>query len=231
MRSGSQLVQELCLSGGIWGSLFDITKFPWEAISAASTIAIAFIGFEISGRVSLNEAKRSQYTLLVEYRKELMSFSEQFSALIAQAISLVDCDLGDNLKSDKASEISSKLSSLVDIGRFIFPNDVNPPNDFGREKGPAFAGARRPALDAVMAAFFVVESIRVPTESRLKLLEANRNFLRTDQPPSVMYDRKSAKSVLLEARRAYMNVVVPDTFPREWDAMFKDLLGPVRVSK
>ena len=63
------------------------------------------------------------------------------------------------------------------------------------------------------------------------MLEANRNSLRTDQPPSVMYDRKSAKSVLLEARRAYMNVVVPDTFPREWDAMFKDLLGPVRVSK
>lgn len=124
--------------------------------------------------------------------------------------------------------MSNKLSSLVDTGRFLFPNHIPDDNPEGMHKGPAFAGRRRPPLDAILAGHYAVEAMKQEGDATKVYLSKAMNELRkTGQPLSTPIRESDPVYLLIQSRRSYLNSVVPDTFPREWSKMFTVILGPV----
>jgi hypothetical protein len=204
---------------------FDLLKIDWSAISALSTIFVAFLGYIINANLKRQQQQQEEFALLSGYRREVISFSERFFDLIARAVALHDASLPKDKKHDECLSIAAELSSLVDEGRFIFPNDSAPPNDFGVEKGPAFEGARRPVLDVMMAAYFATLSIGEEGDKNLRaaLNELQRNRF----PISDNHNPRCAKSILVESRRMYLNAIFPATFPKQWHERYQKMLGRV----
>lgn len=202
--------------------LFNLSVIDWGAISALSTIGIALLGFLISRGLKAQEKQREDYTLLIEYRREVVSFSSRFFSLTADAISFHDSDKEDLAES---ARIAAQLSAMLDEGRFLFPNYVT--DEFGKEKGPAFEGKRRPALDAIMAAQCATLALNKGSKSADYIESAAAEIEKTGQPKSLEYDPKSIRSILVESRRAYLNSIFHSTFPREWHMRFQKLLGTV----
>jgi hypothetical protein len=206
----------------------NLDTIDWSAISAISTIVIAVLGYAISRNLKDQEKQRERYTVLAEYRKEVIAFSARFFDIVADLIAIHDTDVGQVSNASEASRLAAKLSSLVDEGRFLFPNDTDPPNNYGSEKGPGYEGARRPALDSIMAAHFSAVALADQKKlSKMKSL-ANGELQKTGLPLSDTYDPASVRSILVESRRCFINAVIPSTFPREWQRLFHNLLGPVQ---
>ncbi|MGJ8594548.1 hypothetical protein [Sulfitobacter sp.] len=198
----------------------------WEAISAISTIAIAFFGYLINVRLNTASKKSERYSLLVGYRSEIFGFASEFFDVTAEAIS--ECDKEPEKRSvQKIYEISARLSAHVDKGRFLFPNYISTVK-IGEEKGPAFEGLRREPLDAILSTYFAVESLKIGCDSKKLLCNAHRVLVRAQQPVSPQFDPNSATSIIIEARRSFLNSVVPNTFPREWRLQFSELFGNQR---
>ncbi len=210
--------------------MFDFTlrTFTWEAISALSGIAIAVIGYMIGRGLRKRELRAQKYALIGEYRREIMAFSKEFFEQVAEALSLRDTDPRDERAARRLAAISTRLSGLADTGRFLFPNDISGPNDYGHEKGPAFAGRRRPPLDAILAAHLAVEALRRDGDKVGEFLDlAMAQLKRTGKPLKAPVRAEDPFYLLIQSRRCYLNAVVPDTFPRAWMSMFTTLLGPV----
>lgn len=203
----------------------------WEGLGALSTISIAALGFLINGRLKRIDAQQKRYALLVEFRQELIAYSTRFFDLSAEGIALANSVNAGDRRDHDVARVSAQLSALVDQGRFIFPNYVKETSGYGSHKGPAFAGIRREPLDAIMAAHYALEALRRNARKAEYLQDANDELAGTDLPLSRHYNPDSIRSTLMEARRCYLNAVVPDTFPREWQGMFENLFGKVSQRK
>lgn len=210
------------------GISIQLTTFDWGAVSAISTIAIAILGFLINQKLKQRKDRAERFGLLVEYRREIIQFSNEFLDVCADALS--ECLAADEKCADfeRCRAVSSRLSSLADKGRFLFPN-YRDESGFGSEKGPAFEGIRREPLDAILAAYYAIESVRAPEKSISYLRNSYRELVKTGQPLSKQFSYNSAASFIIEAKRAYLNSVVPETFPNEWLEEFSELLGPMRL--
>ncbi len=207
-----------------------LNSIGWDAISAISTVLIATIGFAINNRLKKQENLSKRYALLGEYRREIMSFSKEFFEVVSAAIALRRQASDANPPVDELDRISARISSLVDTGRFLYPNDVTNAGAYGEKKGPAFAGFRRPPLDAILAAHFAVEAMRrAGGGADSYLQDSMRHLRRTRQPLTEPVRGADPVYLLIQSRRCYLNSVVPDTFPREWRSMFSNLLGPVKA--
>lgn len=202
---------------------FNLSIVDWGAISALSTIGIAFLGFLISRGLKAQENQREDYTLLIEYRREVVSFSSRFFSLTADAIALHDSGKVD---AAEMARVAANLSAMLDEGRFLFPNYVE--TKYGAHKGPAFEGLRRPVLDAIMAAHCATLALKDDQKSNQYLAKANNELDRAGQPKSEEYDPSSIRSILVKSRRTYLNSIFFSTFPREWQARFQKLLGTVK---
>ena len=208
----------------------NLNTIDWSAISAISTIVIAVLGYAISINIKEQEKQRERYTILAEYRKEVIAFSSRFFDIVANLISICDLNEGQDGGKNDACRLAAKLSSLVDEGRFLFPNDTDSPNNYGSEKGSGYEGARRPALDAIMAAHFSAVALSDNKIVGNMTSLANRELRKTRLPLSEVYDANSVRSILVESRRCFVNAVFPSTFPWEWQKLFHNLLGPVQKS-
>jgi hypothetical protein len=208
----------------------DLVTIDWAAISAISTIVIAALGYAISKNIKDQERQRERYTVLAEYRKEVIAFSARFFEIVAELIAIYDLGHKHEKNFSDACRLAARLSSLVDEGRFLFPNDTDHPNNYGSEKGPGYEGARRPALDAIMAAHFAAVALSDSEKMSQMTSLADREIRKTNLPRSDIYDPSSVRSILVESRRCFVNAVFPSTFPREWQSLFHDLLGPVKKS-
>jgi hypothetical protein len=109
----------------------DLDTIDWSAVSAISTIVIAAFGYAISRNLKEQEKQREKYTVMAEYRRELISFSARLFEIIANLIAIHDEKDRQKSSESDASHLAAKLSSLVDEGRFLFPNDTDPPNNYG----------------------------------------------------------------------------------------------------
>ncbi len=201
----------------------------WDAIAAVSGVLIATFGFAINKRLRRQEELTKRYALLGEYRQEIMGFSKEFFETVSEALALRARTDDPSPPTAELDRISTRLSSLVDTGRFLFPNHIPRGSAYGAKKGPAFAGFRRPPLDAILAAHFAVEAMRRSGDGAKRYLEDSiRHLKRTRQPLTEPVRDSDPVYLLIQSRRCYLNAVVPDTFPQEWLSMFSDLLGPVK---
>lgn len=207
---------------------FALNKIGWEAVSAVSGVFIAIIGFMISRNLRNQEQRARKYALLAEYRKEIIAFSKEYFETVSEALSVRNRFAETQDARAELDRLSNKLSSLVDTGRFLFPNHVPGEGAEGLHKGPAFAGRRRPPLDAILAAHYAVEAMKREGNAFGDYLNKSLTELRkTGQPLSTPVRETDPVYLLIQSRRCYLNAVVPDTFPREWTKMFTVILGPV----
>jgi len=82
--------------------------------------------------------------------------------------------LGDEYNGQKTS-VMSRLSSLIDTGRWYFPNIQD--EVYGRHKEPAYRGFRQPVLDYVVDAYIALESTEDRDVIVAKLLTCQRLFV------------------------------------------------------
>lgn len=197
----------------------------WAAVTAVSTISIAVLGFVINAGLRANAEKSESYRLLVEYRQEIIGFSSEFFDIVARA-NVEALKKPEDRDQTELQRIAADLSKQVDKGRFIFPN-YQTESGYGKEKGPGFEGRRREPLDAIMAAYCAVQAM-IDAESNRFIRLSHRNLIRADQPFSDKFNPVDCQSLIIEARRSYVNSVVPTTFPREWHMLFEDLFGAVK---
>tara|TARA_B100002003_G_scaffold153247_1_gene142051 strand:- start:2809 stop:3459 length:651 start_codon:yes stop_codon:yes gene_type:complete len=209
---------------------FNITlgEFGWDAVAAVSSVFIAMLGIAITVELKRRDKAAERYFILNDYRKEIIAYSAEFFEAVANALALsVDAAAG---KTDhlQLKVVSMQLSALADTGRFLYPNDIEGENSYGHEKGPAFAGRRRPPLDAILAAHFAVEAMRNAGEQReMYASMAIRELEKTRLPLELPVEQSSPEYLLIQSRRCYVNAVVPTTFPRERLEMFSSLLRPL----
>lgn len=204
----------------------NLGTLDWNAVVAISTIAIAVIGFLINRKLNKGQEQAERYALLVQFRREMIDYASEFFSASADAIALADLAETHGVDQEKCNIVSAELSALIDKGRFLFPNYKDGAG-FGKEKGPAFEGFRREPLDAILAAFFAVESIRRPDQKQSYMRKSLREIIRANQPISREFRAENARSLIIEARRSFLNSVVPKTYPELWLQQFSDLLGPM----
>lgn len=207
----------------------DLGTISWDAIAAISALLIAVMSFLINRRLRRQQEIAKRYALLGEYRQEIIPFSKELFEAIAKGISLNRRSNDTDISERELDDLATKLSSLADTGRFLFPNYISGSDPVGREKGPAFAGIRRPPIDAILAAHYAVRAIAKSGEDRKRFIDFSVQELRkTGQPLAEPTKFSNPEYLLVQSRRCYLNAVLPDTFPREWKSMFSDLLGPIQ---
>ena len=197
--------------------------FDWNAVTAISTVIIAVVGLIINRRLRLDQEKSERYALLVEFRQEILKYSSEFFRVTAKAIAESEKD-EKNRDVTELLHAAASLSALLDEGRFLFPN-YQTNHGIGKKKGPAFEGLRREPLDAILAAYLAMQSVCSKEDAQELRDRAYRELLRANQPFSYEFDPENATSLIIEARRSYLNSVVPLTRPREWLKQFNQLYG------
>lgn len=156
----------------------------WQAVTGMSGLLIALSGLILSQILRKQQRMAQKYSLLNEYRNEVISFSRIFFEIVSDAIALRIRADAPNMETEEIDKIASRLSSLVDTGRFLFPNDISHANAFGFEKGPAYAGRRRPPLDAIPAACYAVQAMKSSNKKymRVSLLELQKGLIYIRDP-------------------------------------------------
>ena len=114
------------------------------------TNALALLSLIVSGILSFfyfRDRKHAKFTIENEYVTQLLAWYSEVIEVLIQLKCTVDAP------SDMTRSTSlSKLSSLIEKGRFFFPN-IDKGNDFGKDKPPAYRGYRNLALDFLVASY------------------------------------------------------------------------------
>ena len=139
-----------------------LAGFDWQAIS---TFALAIAAAGIAHFLRRGERRTRALDAFDKYRRELMDFMENVIGVMGQAEVLIMTDPTRSLDPGVAGqrfferriELMSELSSLVDRGRFFFPNHEIA--GIGENKGDANQGLRDPVLNRVLAAHQVVKAV------------------------------------------------------------------------
>jgi len=138
------------------------------------TNLIAFVSLTVSGLLSFfyfRDRKHIKFQLGNDYSKQIMEwYSETIEVLILLKFKTKKDD-----DEKSFTELLSKLSALIERGRFFFPN-VDKEDGFGEEKPIAYKGYRNLTLDFLVAAFNLYNN---PTSRKNNLDQAeqlNRHF-------------------------------------------------------
>ena len=134
----------------------------WQALG---TVAAAIAGALIAHFLRKGERRAKALDAFDKYRRELMDFTNDVISAMSQAEILIKTNPARSPASDIAGqrffeqriELMSKLSSMVDRGRFLFPNHEIA--GIGENKGDANQGLRDPVLNRVLAAHQVVKAV------------------------------------------------------------------------
>lgn len=142
---------------------------------------IALIGIGVTVIISVVSAvytvasNTKKYELTQSYRKEIMKW---YNEVVSNMISIIHCckSLGSESGAYKqpAYELLSELSSLIEIGRFYFPNNIAN-DDKGKEKPAAYQGHRDIGL-SLLVAFYDIASGTISGESIAMLCALEKNF-------------------------------------------------------
>lgn len=142
---------------------------------AVGSAAIALVAAATSAIINLRGQRRQYFT---EMRKWADEACDTLSAAI-HACDLNPIQNGGNFFS-RQHELRIALSSLIDRGRWFFPNLHHTEN--GVENDEAFRGLRQPALDLLVKAYRLVGSMNHTDQEanlglREPLVETKRSFV------------------------------------------------------
>lgn len=117
--------------------------------STEFTNVVSYVSLIVSGVLAIfyiRDRRHAKYVIENEYSNQLLAWhASVIDVLMA---------LGSSSKykeEENKRSLLLKLSSLIEQGRFYFPNIS--PNDYGTEKPPAYRGYRNVALDFLVASY------------------------------------------------------------------------------
>ncbi|HTV68879.1 MAG TPA: hypothetical protein VMF90_10110 [Rhizobiaceae bacterium] len=103
--------------------------------------------------------------------QSVREWAEQVSFALAEAIHLPASGADET----KKIEILTKLSALIDTGRWYFPNQWS--DEYGLDKEPAYRGTRQPILDCIVAAYDDLKDGGNSPDTRRNLTACQRHFV------------------------------------------------------
>lgn len=114
----------------------------------------------------------SQRSWTDQHFNAVRSWADQVCCAIADATHLVEQpqSFGDAKKS-----VLVRLSSLIDTGRWYFPNQWS--DDYGTHKEPAYRGIRQPVLDCIVDAYNGLRDAEVGNGAKGRIVAAQREFV------------------------------------------------------
>lgn len=116
-----------------------------------------------------------KYELTEDYKRELLSWYEKVVDVMIQIIHMLESGVWkDGSHEKETADLLSKLSSLVELGRFYFPN-IDKKDGFGKEKPAAYRGYRHIVLEFIMY-FYEQVQVRGNRASVRVLWELERRF-------------------------------------------------------
>lgn len=93
---------------------------------------------------------------LEQYMSNVRIWADEACDAIAVAVHSLKAD--QESKEAMLVDALSKLSSLIDRGRWFFPNLWS--DEYGQHKEPAYRGVRQPILDALVNAYNLIDKLR-----------------------------------------------------------------------
>ncbi|TPL81719.1 hypothetical protein FJ950_22895 [Mesorhizobium sp. B2-3-14] len=96
-----------------------------------------------------------------------------------------------HIQEGQRAAVLSKLSALIDIGRWYFPNQWS--EKYGIDKEPAYRGLRQPVLDCLVAVYDSLSDGTPSSELRSRLEACQRHFV--SQIQLVIDPRRREKQV------------------------------------
>lgn len=120
-----------------------------ELGSTDFTNLISYVSLAVSGVLAvfyIRDRRHAKYAIESEYSNQLLSWH----ASVVEVLIFL-CSASKHGNNEKKNELLVKLSSLIEQGRFYFPN-VNP-SGYGTDKPPAYRGYRNVALDFLVASY------------------------------------------------------------------------------
>ena len=132
------------------GEKISLAAAAVSLFSMLGTVAFAALNFR---RQRLSQ--RMQFAKLQQdYFSSLRTWADQISDLLSEAIHFAELDpqrCGDGAYFDRRNRLRISLSSLIDRGRFFFPNLHT--DQHGQHKERAFQGYRQEVLNSLVAAY------------------------------------------------------------------------------
>jgi hypothetical protein len=129
-----------------------------------------------------------------QYFNSVRTWAEQVCHAISEATHIIEYP---ELNGEHKRPVLIRLSSLIDTGRWYFPNQWT--DDYGTNKEPAYRGVRQAVLDCVVDAYDLLKNSE-PTESfKRELVATQREFVSYIQ--DVLDPRKrehEIKKILIE---------------------------------
>lgn len=150
----------------------------WNTLLGVFAATISVLGAVFS-RIDARARKHSaqeqiRQTVIADCR----AWGEKVIDTIGEGAALASMGAMDTLEFlDQRERCATKLSSLIDRGRLFFPNLPKDKSSDGKEG--AYQGQRPPILDAIVYAYYEVESLEPPTNlhSRVYIVKCRRFFV------------------------------------------------------
>ncbi|MFC7367161.1 hypothetical protein [Vreelandella zhaodongensis] len=107
-----------------------------------------------------------------QYFNSVRAWAEQVCHAISEATHIIEHP---ELNGDHKRPVLVKLSSLIDTGRWYFPNQWT--DDYGTHKEPAYRGIRQAILDCVVVAYDLLRDSDPNESIKAELIAAQREFV------------------------------------------------------
>jgi len=189
--------------------MLDTNLIQLISAAVASIAALTSIYFAVRTRSDTQTQKKVQ-VLSLQHRTDadLRKWAEEVSDRMTEAIFLCALDpkrLSEGEFFRKRHLLRTKLSALVDRGRWFLPNI--PDGDYGMEKPVAYRGHRHQSLDCVIETFRIVSEFDCHDQTPNKkiqpeLIKAKRDFVTEIQTILNPREREQETTKLIESVKA-----------------------------
>lgn len=153
-----------------------------------------------SERLSASQYKLSAASFASDWFRGLRSWASEAIDVLSESAYLAPGQNDDRaIDETRARDCRSRLSALIDRGRFYIPNSAH--DKWGTDKPLAFRGSRHPALDFLVAA----ERVLAGTEPEIHKFPSQR-------------------SALVEIKRAFVSEIQDLLDPRAQNKAIAELL-------
>ena len=119
-------------------------------ILAIVATLIAVATFVWTFVINRHETKRKKFEFTYLHYNEILKWYERIIKV------LKEFQLNQNISKEEKEILLVELSSLIDVGRFYFPNDKT--SGFGKEKPSAYKGLRVLVLDLLVLLYKIFQS-------------------------------------------------------------------------
>ena len=158
------------------------TLIQLMSAAIASLAACASIYFSIrTRRDSLTQQRVEVLSLKHDFDSDLRKWAEEVSEQMTEAIFLCDLNPAELAKGEffqKQHTIRTRLSALIDRGRWFLPNIKE--TEKGQHKPGAYRGSRQPALDYVVASFDLVTNLNCLAQAPNKELQSQLSEIKRE---------------------------------------------------